>query len=1393
MRCCKGIFIVFVVALGNIFNANAVFPEQYKFSLIDINDGLSHNQVTCFLKDSRGYLWVGTAAGLNRYDGYQLKVFRYNSRDTSSINANGINKLFEDPEGNIWVQTNAGISIYNPQTESFSKDLGKYLKRYSLSADNVENIIKDNAGNYWFIHTGAGITRYNPATKESVILKSIPADNSSVSSNFVSALQQNAEGDIWLIHRNGILEKLDGKSLKVTERTTAISEKSDRQLLNYELLVDSDDAIWVSLPLDGKGVFFYDPSSETLSHFHKKSARFPLNNDFAKGVTEASKGIIWVGTDHGGINVIDKKDFSVQYILHNEEMEKSLSQNSIVTLYKDNEGIVWIGTFKKGVNYYHPNIFRFPHFKNQPSIPSGLPYDDVNTFAEDDKGNLWIGTNGGGLLYLNRETGVYTSYRHDSQNPGSLSSDIIVSLLIDREGMLWVGTYLGGLNKFDGKTFTHYKSNAEDPESLSDNSVWELFEDSRGNIWAGTLQGGLNLLDKDTEQFIHLKNGAGEIPIHCDYISAMAEDRHGNIWIGGGSGIDILNLKSRKVTYLTHDPADEESLTSNSIWSVYRDSFDNMWVGTADGLNLYNEADSSFLRFTTEDGLPGSNIISILEDRANNLWLSTANGVSNLVIDRSGGVATSRENVSFRNYDERDGLQGKTFNENAALKTGKGEMIFGGANGFNIFYPESLRRNQNTPDIVFTDFQLFSKSVAVGEETGGRILLPRALANVDKVTLYHDENVFAIEFAALNFLHPEKNKFRYKLEGFDKDWHDVDNQNRRVTYTNLDPGEYEFKVLASNNDGVWNEEGSSIIIAVLAPFWKTNEAYALYIMLVLLGLYISRRRTLQKERAKFRLEQERREARQLHELDLMKIRFFTNVSHEFRTPISLILAPVERLLSKSDNPVEQKQYQMIHRNAKRLLNLVNQLLDFRKIEVEGLKLHSSEGNVIKFISESVHSFSDLSEKKNVELTFKSDLKELYAGFDMDKLEKILFNLLSNAFKFTPENGKIEVSAGCYDNDSSSEGIKILEIKVKDTGIGIPKEKHDKVFERFFRNDVPGSMVNQGSGIGLAITKEFVKIHGGTIAVESEPGNGSCFIVRIPVREMAGGPEKYGAEEVGQEEIKEEKLLKRETKKEEAMVPGVPDKNPLVLLVEDNEDFRFYLKDNLGVHFSIIEAQNGKEGWQKALSSGPDLIVSDLMMPEMNGMDLCKKIREDKRTSHIPFVLLTAHAAEEQKLKGLNIGANDYVTKPFNFEILLSRINNLISQKQLMQKVYEKKISVQTSEVNIVSLDDKLIQNAIKIVEENLSNPDFSVELLSRELGMSRAHLYKKMVAITGSSPVEFIRKIRLQRAAQFLEKSQLTVAEVAYKVGFNNTKYFTRYFKSEFNILPSLYAGSRKE
>jgi signal transduction histidine kinase/DNA-binding response OmpR family regulator len=738
-------------------------------------------------------------------------------------------------------------------------------------------------------------------------------------------------------------------------------------------------------------------------------------------------------------------------------------------------------------------------------------------------------------------------------------------------------------------------------------------------------------------------------------------------------------------------------------------------------------------------------------------------------------------NFKFRNYDTTDGLQGKEFNRRSALCTSDGEIFFGGPDGLNAFYPEEIKRDTFVAKMVFTDFKIFNKSIPYGQEYNNRILLEKPIFNTDKVVLKYKENSFTIEFTALNFFNPGKNVYSYKLDGFDNQWLATSGKNNSATYTNLNNGTYTFRV----RELVEDNRGKEIVlrIIVLPPFWKSLFAYFLYASLILLVLLLLRHLILTRERSNSRMEQERIEAQHIHEIDSLKIKFFTNISHEFRTPLTLILGPVEKLQAALNGQPEDKYLKLIEQNARRLLQMVNQLLDFRKMEIQGFPYNQFFGDIVAFLREAVFSFNYLSEQKNVRLVFSTNLKELNTNFDKDKLEKIIFNLLSNAFKFTPGSGQVTVSLSTENVGPfhpGTQAVTNLVIAVADTGIGIPEDKLDKIFTRFFQVDNSGQ-VEKGTGIGLSLVAEFVKLHGGEIGVKSELGKGSCFTVVLPVN-LSGDPVEALAQPV------EEVRYGLATSAAVSHLPKSAERQ-LILIAEDNDDLRFYLKDNLLGNFEILEAANGDAALKMVQKYMPDLIISDIMMPGMDGVELCGRIKTDKTLCHIPLILLTARSSEQQQLKGLEMGADDYITKPFSFQILEAKINNILTSRQRMRQVFKSKLQIEPNDIAVTSLDEQLMHKVLGLVEKNMANADYTIELMSHDLGMSRTLLYKKILALTGKPPLEFLRLLRLKRAAVLLSKSQLNVSEIAFQVGFNDPKYFSKHFKNEFGVIPSKYMG----
>ena len=1341
--------------------------KDYPFARLSDQDGLSDNHINVIFKDPRGFVWFGTNSGVSRYDGYSFQVFRHADSDSTSLMDDLVMGIFQGPEDKLFITTaNGVINVYDPVTNAFIPNRSAYLRVRNVLPIGLLNILHDKADRYYFIYADSGIYRYDPG-HGAVCLYAGTRGAGDASLSIADAGLDHA-GGIWLSYNNRMLERFDIGKRAISMRTDILQHNGQPIPYGYQLYVDRADRLWLYAKDNLSGLWGYDPHSGGLRHFSRDSGSVSLSSNNVSDLVQDDKGQLWVATDKGGLDIIDVGKGTLRNLRQSDE-DRSLADNTLTALYIDDIGTVWVGTLKNGVCYYQQNMLRFPLYRRQPGLPESLPYDDVNSFAEDGKGNIWIGTDGGGLIYFDRRANRFKQYRHDAGNPNSLCSDAVVSLLVDHRGMLWIGTYQGGLDRYDGRNFIHYKHKDNDPASLADNRIYSLREDGPDHLWVGTMAGGLDRLDEAGGKFYH-NNLEKPHSIHSNYVSALAEDSSGNFWIGTASGISLLSRNTGHYVYYT---AENSRLSDNVVFSFTCDHAGNMWVATRYGLNVMAPGKDTFQSFGTRDGLPGGMIMSVLEDKHHQLWVSTSAGLSRISVSRDGDALK----IKCLNFDELDGLQGREFNVNAALRTGDGELLFGGPKGFNIFKPESIRLNEHIPPVVLTGLHLFNKEVP----------LPASIGRDGGLVLSYDENNFTLEFAALSYINARKDRYAYRLDGFDKDWMTTDGRNRRAAYTNIDPGEYFFRVRASNSDGIWNDKGFTVRIIVRPPFWKTTMAYVLYALAVLSLLYIGHRQIIRRARSRFALAQERQEAMRVRELDRMKIKFFTNLSHEFRTPLSLILSPVDKLIRGSEDPGQRQLAMTIERNARRLLHLVNQLLDLRKMEVDELKLNMSGGDIAAFIKTTANSFADLAQERGISFEHQSEIGQLPALFDRDKLERILFNLLSNAFKFTPPGGSIAVELAILEKEEESV---LLELRVRDTGIGIPAALQDKIFESFFQADSPGHLRNQGTGIGLAITREFVEMHGGAIRVDSVPDKGSCFTVLLPVRVLSAG--STGLSGLGLP-------AGAETAPAGITAAGVAAAGTTtgfkVLLVEDDDDFRFYLKENLAPIFMVLEAANGQEGWQKALSAQPDLIITDVNMPVMDGLELCKKIKGDERVHAIPVILLTALPAEDHQLRALGFGANDYLSKPFNVEILISRIRNLLQFRGFVEESARQKLIAEPAEVveQPEKTEEDFVREAVEVLEKNIASPDFSVDDWSREMGLSRTTLYKKILGATGKTPIGFIRSFRMKRAAQLLEKTRHNVAEVAYMVGFNNPKYFARYFKEVYGVLPSVYQAEKRK
>jgi signal transduction histidine kinase/ligand-binding sensor domain-containing protein/DNA-binding response OmpR family regulator len=1357
-----------------IFDQTSGQENRYVFSHLNVNDGLSQNQINCIFRDSKGFVWFGTNAGLNRFDGLSFEVFSEEKSENGSIKNSTINAIAEDKNGDLWIGTGNGVSVLNSLTYKFTDFDYRTLSPYSCGdIYYINTLTADNFGNIW-IGTNNGVF-YHDILQGSTVRILIDQTNCNLPQNSILSIVPDHSGNIWMSTKNGFIVRYDPVKKKIDK--FRIPDESDKVTNSItRLFVDRDNDLWVGNLF---GLYIFHIGSQ------KWETRFMDKNDGLEGlkrigaISQNTDGMIWVASDGGGAFVFDKADREMTNIRHQPFDELKISSDGLSFVYCDSQGIVWLGTTKKGVNFYKKDINKFRIYRNMAGDPNSLSHNDANALVEDQKGNIWIGTDGGGLNYLDRKTQKITRFKHDNQSGNSLSSNIIVSLYMDHLNKLWIGTYFGGLDQYDPSTgkFSVYRHKFGDTTSVSDDRIYGINEDSQNNLWVGTWGNGLNLLDRRTGKFRRFttQNSA----LCFDMITSIYRDKANLLWFSTEYGLSAFDSSDGRFKTYQKSDSSKHAISDNNVMNCFEDSRGFFWICTKNGLNLLDRKNSHFRHFSINDGLPSNSLHGIVEDKNRDLWISSKNGIARMEIKNVKNIY----NFDFKitSYNVTDGLQGKEFNRSSALCTSDGEIFLGGPDGLNAFYPGEIKEDTSVAKMIFRDFRIFNKSVNYGQNYDGRILLEKPVFNTDKIKLKYRENSFTIEFIALNFFHPDKNKYAYKLEGFDNQWINTDGKNNSATYTNLNNGTYTFRVKELKGKSSGNE--ISLVIVVLPPFWKSWLAYILYVILISLLFVLLRRLILVRERINMRIEQERVEAQHIHEIDSLKLKLFTNISHELRTPLTLIMAPAEKLLSILKEKPEEKYLRLIEQNAKRLLLMVNQLLDFRKMEVQGFNYNPSFGDIVAFIREAVSSFNNLSEQKHIKLAFITQIKELNTYFDKDKLEKIIFNLLSNSFKFTAGNGQVTVSlfleAVTNALNENYAGSKLF-IEVEDTGIGIPADKIDKIFTRFFQADNT-NQVEKGTGIGLSLVSEFVKLHGGEIIVRSEIGKGSCFTVILPVNQSEVADETTNLQE---EAVWVTPMI---TTGKEAPA-GITDR-PSLLIAEDNDDLRFYLKDNLLGQFDILEAANGADALKMIQKIVPDLIISDIMMPGMDGIELCRRVKTDRSICHIPFILLTARSSEQQQLEGLETGADDYIKKPFNFQILEAKIINIINLRRNMRQVFKNKLHIEPQDITVTSLDEQFMKKVLDLVEKNISSADYSIEAMSHDMGMSRTLLYKKILALTGKSPLEFVRLLKLKRAAILLSRSQMNVSEIAFRVGFNDPKYFSKHFKNEFGVLPSRYVG----
>ena len=1202
--------------------------------------------------------------------------------------------------------------------------------------------------------------------------------------NSVQAILQDRYGFIWLSSFSGVY-KFDGYEF-IDYRPNPEDQHALISRGVYNLVTDSQQNIYVTF-FDTTYVCRYNYDSDNF----ERILRYKLKDYVIQQITRKRKQAIKYFDTHDSHweysdNLLTRKKLvtgEINKYWIEAPQSLSMTNDAISCMFIDKHENLWLGTENQGMYKVNTNSKQFFAYYSNNSGKNYLVKDIIRAVAVDKSGNIWLGTFYNGIYIYNRINNTVSTIRHDRPNPGnSLVSDEIRSILCDSKGIVWIGTKRG-LSRYNPQTGVYTNYDTVSVNRIPHNWVHSIMEDHLGVIWIGTFNG----IARYDEQTGHFVTYSPNKLFTNNQVDALFEDSKHNIWVATqAGGVTCLIRKEDPLqfnpVYYINSKLDRNSISSNRAFSIAEDKNGYLWIATEYGLNRLEPKSGTFIHFNLKSGLPDEMIMGLLVDNNNNLWISHKKGLS--LIDT--------KTFSIRNYTEQDGLQSNEFSENACFRNPvSGELFFGGNNGLNSFFPDKITDVSTIPEVVFTGLEVLNQNVYPNKEINGRVLIASPLLFTKKITLKYSDKSFSIKFSALHYANPKSNQYKYRLEGYNKDWIVTNAGVRFASYSNLPAGEYRFKVMASNNDGVWNPEPSILILNIRPPWWNNRIAYIVYFLIASFIFYLIYSYIVYKEKFKNQIKYEQMKTKKILELDEMKIQFFTNVSHEFRTPLSLIIDPLRKLKDGIvDHEKSKYYYSIIHQNAQSLLELVNQLLDFRKIEKGYFKLEYQQADIAAYARKVFDTFNLNAEQKNIKYGFYASPKSITARFDNEKIEKILNNLLSNAFKYTPDFG--EISLEIYFEkpeigDINPNGNVI--IAISDSGSGISEREQKKIFERFYQIKTSGVFQNQGTGIGLAYTRQLVEILNGEISVESKLGQGSVFTVKIPVGEI----DRKGTLEsdIAYHKEKIKPSLTNEITGKAKNQQAIDEEMNLILIVEDNIDVRSYLKNELTSKFRVIEATNGSEGLKATLNQLPDIILSDIVMPEMSGLELCKFIKADERTSHIPIVLLTARQSDSFKKEGYEFGADAYITKPFNTSVLLARLENLIESRKSLKALFSKSPFVDVKKIAGNSADERFIENTISLIEDEMSNPEFNIDNLSDKLKMSRRHLTHKIKTLTGLTVLEFVTTVRLNKGARLLLTKDYSVSEISYMLGYNIPANFTRSFVKQFGKTPTEYVESQ--
>ena len=1354
------------------FAVNLVFAQEQPFLFVKTNEDIGKRAVTCIVKDSLNQLWIGTyGGGLKKYNGVDVKTFKHDVNTSSGLSSSEIYDLYLGKNNDVWIATNNGLNLYNQQNDSFThfNPKGKKLPIHALAMlDDVHIILGTHQ---------KGIYVFNTQTKQ--FQKAVfDLDENGLQ---VNALAVDQLKRIWVGTNMGVMQlSFTGLTLsKISDRVVKNKAYLSSEILSLE--TDAFGNIWAGTVKDG----VLKISTKKVNYLDVD--HFPVSDKRVFAIKKHTNGMMLCGTENDGLFVLTNEgEVSNRYVKESRN-SFSIHSNSVWAIHSDTNDRIWLGYYDQGIGKYDPYHFKFNFLQNNDTKGTTPFPSSVSSIAKDKLGRLWFSCIDKGVYVYDWKDKSYT-HLNTLNNPiaKGLNSLDTPSLFIDSNQNVWVASWYNGiyLLKYGSKRFINISAKSF-PEILKSNRVVSFSEDSKGVIWIGTFLGGLLSYDIKSNILKHYSNEAFQnAELHNGNIRKVIVDKDDNVWLGTRKGIYQYNQKSKTLRSFNDNikAVSEGAISDFIVFSLYEDTNKNIWVGT-DGYGLfsYSFVNDQFKWHGEGSDLRNMSVNSITQSFDGLYWLGTDNGL----------IRYNANNGAFRVFESSDGLLSLKINRNAFFKEGN-TLYLGTSEGINFFDFNTINNNKNVPKIILQQLKIGNKRVSVSEET----TLKKTIQFSDSLFLNHDQSSFSIDYIGVNQTRGEKNKYAYMLEGLDTDWNYV-NKLRTATYTNIKPGNYTFKLKASNNDGIWTESSKNIFIKVAPPWWLTAVAKICYFVIILfISFYIYRLLKLRVlERRK--VEIERNQRKQTEELHLKKMQFFTNISHEFRTPLTLILNPLESLLSSPDEvtlPDEVRaKHRIIHRNTKRMKRLIDELMDFRKMQFGKIQLRVKEINLTSIIKNVISYYEQEALYRNIDLQLKQqENEEVFVWADASMIEKIVFNLISNAFKATKEGGVIAVEIRYHKNgvvfplinEGSPKGA--LEIIIKDSGIGIKKENIHNIFERFFQDKDNNEQYFGGTGIGLEVVRKFVDYHKGKIEVESEEGKGTTFKLFFALDHTHFEDYQLASYTTIQKKTTGPKRIEEILKNEEE---GITQKSNTILVVEDNLELREYLRLELKDIYRVYEAPNGLIGFEMAKKHNPDLIIADIMMPEMDGVEMCEKLKSYQDTSNIPVIMLTAKIAEKERIEGIDAGADVYLKKPFSLNLLKSHIRQLIKSKNSFYESYFKSFKM---DVESVDNDKKILADVIRVIGDNLSKEDLCVQDIANELGLSRSKLYRKIKSLTGISANEIIRKTRLEKAKDLLLKTDMTIGEICYKVGFASPSYFTKRFKEYTEVIPKEYRLKNK-